>query len=334
VALATGWDAGAGRLAVLCFDPCEMNQQSDQQSPWTARQLVLAAIVVAAAVLAMGSSWADWAEISASDAEFSQVFLVVPFGAIILWVDRARFKGIKGEASWVGPLIVASGWGLAWYGYNNAHQSLWHAGAVLVALGAGIAVLGHGVLLRFLPVFMMLAFMVPLSNRTRLQIAEPLQRVMAIIVANVLQFFGEPVGRQGNLLTVNGQQVAIAEACNGLRMVFTLILVCWLFAFVTPLKTWVRWLIILLSPLTALVCNIFRLIPTLVLYGHASKETADWFHDGAGWAMLPVAFFLLMLVVHTIEAFGVEVRTDEEDSGNGEDTRETTAGVPAAGSVS
>ena len=311
-----------------------MIQRSDQSFPWTARQLLLAAIMVAAAVLAMGSSWADWAEISASDQEFSQVFLVIPFIAIILFVDRARLKGIKGETSWVGPLIVGCGWGLAWYGYNNAHQSLWHAGAVLVALGAGVTVLGHGVLLRFFAVFMMLAFMVPLSNRTRLQIAEPLQRAMAIIVANVLQLFGEPVGRQGNLLTVNGQQVAIAEACNGLRMVFTLILVCWLFAFVTPLKTWVRWMVILLSPLTALVCNVLRLIPTLVLYGHAKKETADWFHDGAGWAMLPVAFLLLMLVIHTIEAFGVEVRRDGEDDDGADGAAVAVPGGVPAGQVS
>ena len=310
-----------------------MIQRSEQQFPWTARQLVLAAMVVAAAVLAMGSSWGDWARISASEEEYSQDFLVIPFIAIILFVDRARFKGIKGETSWVGPLIVGCGWGMAWYGYNYAHQSLWHAGAVLVALGAGVTVLGHGVLLRFFAVFMMLAFMVPLSNRTRLQIAEPLQRAMAVIVASVLQFFGEPVGRQGNLLTVNGQQVAIAEACNGLRMVFTLILVCWLFAFVTPLKSWVRWMIILLSPLTALVCNVLRLIPTLVLYGHAKKETADRFHDMAGWAMLPVAFFLLMLLIHTIEACGVEVRSDEEVEVEREEERRAV-GVSAAGSVS
>jgi exosortase len=333
VAGAPGGEARGAAPRSSLFDSSDMIERSDKVSPWTPRQLMLAAVMVAVAVLAMGSSWADWLEISASDPEFSQVFLVIPFGAIILYVDRARLKGVKVRASWVGPLIVGSGWLLAWYGYNNAHQSMWHAGAVLVALGAGIAVLGHGVLIRFFAVFLMLAFMVPLSNRTRLQIAEPLQHAMAIIVANVLGFFGEPVGRQGNLLTVNGQQVAIAEACNGLRMVFTLILVCWLFAFATPLKTWVRWLVILLSPVTALVCNVFRLIPTLLLYGHAKKETADGFHDIAGWLMLPAAFLILMLVIHTIEAFGIEVRSEEEGIVEKDEERHARMGV-AAGSVS
>jgi exosortase len=293
-----------------------MSQTSDKLSPWTPRQLMLAGFMVVAAVAAMASSWGDWYDICSSDQEYSQVFLVIPFGAIILYLSRERFKGVRGQTSWVGPLIVAGGWGLAWYGYHYAHQSFWHTGALLVALGAAVTVLGHGVVVRFWPVFLMLGFMIPLSNGTRLQIAGPLQRLMATMVAGIVGFFGEPVVRQGNLLTINGQLVAIDEACNGLRMVFTLILVCWLFAFVTPLKGWVRWLVILLSPLTALLCNVLRLIPTLLLYGHADRAIANRFHDAAGWAMLPVAFFLLMFLIHFIEAWGIEVRDDGDIRNN------------------
>jgi len=301
-----------------------MSQTSDKSLPWGPRQLALAGVMICLAVAAMGSSWGDWYDVCSNDQEYSQVFLVIPFGAAILYINRERLRDVKGGTSWVGPAIVAGGWAMAWYGYNYAHQSMWHMGAVLVALGAALSVLGHGVLARFWPVFLMLGFMVPLSNRTRLQIAEPLQRGLATIVAGILGVFGEPVGRQGNALTVNGQQVLIAEACNGLRMVFTLILVSWLFAFVTPLKNWVRWLVILLSPITALVCNVIRLIPTLILYGHSSKETADKFHDAAGWAMVPLAFVILMFVINLIEAMGVEVR--EEDGGDsGPGGQESTA---------
>jgi exosortase len=308
-----------------------MSATSDKSFPWKPRQLALAGLLVLAAVAAMISSWQDWYTISSSDEEFSQVFLVIPFAAVILYIERERLKTVRAGSSWVGPLIVALGWALAWYGYHYAHQSLWHAGAIGVALGAAITVLGHGILLRFWPVFLMLVFMVPLSNQTRLQIAGPLQRAMAKAVAAIVGFFDNGVGRQGNLLTINGQQVAIAEACNGMRMVFTLILVCWLFAFVTPLRTWVRWLVILLSPLITLIANVLRLIPTLLLYGYASKETAKKFHDMAGWAMLPVAFLLLMFVIHFIEALGIEVRSNEDGSDDGPAGSETpAAGTPVA----
>jgi exosortase len=304
-----------------------MSATSDKSFPWTPRQLALAGALVLAAVASMLSSWQDWYTISSSDEEFSQVFLVIPFAAVILYIERERLKTVRGGTSWAGPLIVACGWALAWYGYHYAHQSLWHAGAIGVALGAIVTVLGHGILLRFWPVFLMLVFMVPLSNQTRLQIAQPLQRAMASIVAAIFGFFGEAVFREGNKLTINGQTVAVREACNGMRMVFTLILVCWLFAFVTPLRSWVRWLVILLSPIVTLIANVLRLIPTLLLYGYASKTTANRFHDLAGWAMLPVAFLLLMFLIHFIEALGIEVRTDDNTDGGGDAGSET----PAAG---
>jgi exosortase len=296
--------------------------------PWTWGQLALAGVMVVLAVLAMRSCWADWLNLSWHIEEHSHVFLVVPFGAWIIYANREQLREVKGGVSWVGPLIVLAGWGLAWEGYNDAHESFWHMGAVLVALGAGVTILGPDVVRRFWPAFLLLAFMVPMPSRLRLQIAQPLQTAMAATASSILSFFGEPVGRHGNSVTVNGQDVLIVEACNGLRMVFTLILVSWLFAFVTPLKNWVRWLIILLSPVTALVCNVIRLIPTLLMFGHASKESADRFHEGAGWAMVLLAFVLLMGVISLLEALGVEVRA-EDAIGKRKETDVAEAGVMA-----
>ncbi len=270
--------------------------------------------MLCAGVLVMGSCWGHWFKQSKQE-EASHVWLVIPFGAAIMYANRKRFAGMQWGPSWVGPALVVVGLAIAWFGYNYAHQSCYHFGATLIALGAVASVLGHQLLLRFWPAFLILGFMTPLPNSIRLKIAVPLQSATAVVVDNVLQFFGEPVGRQNNSLTVNGQHVLIVEACNGMRMVFTLILVCWLFAFITPLKNWVRFLIIGLSPATALVCNIIRLIPTLVMYGHASKENAETFHDYAGWAMLVVAFFFLMFVIKFIDALGIEVRSEEAQAG-------------------
>jgi exosortase len=286
-----------------------MNQTSDKWNlPWTPRQLVLAGVLLLGAVAAMGSCWLYWAETCYRIAEHSHVFLAVPFLLAIVYVNRAKLATVSPRPSWAGPLILAGGWLMSWYGYTDRHQSMFHFGAVLVALGAVVSVLGHSIVLRFWQAFLLLGFMVPMPSRLRLQIALPLQTAMASSVERILNFFGEHVIRQHNSLTINGRQVEIVEACNGLRLVFTLILVSWLFAFVTPLKHWVRWMIIILSPVTALVCNVIRLIPTLLLHGHASKETADWWHDALGWAMIPIAFFFLMFVISFIEACGVEVR--------------------------
>src|SRR3954447_19957251 len=143
-----------------------MSQTSDKSLlPWTPRQLVLAGVMLLVGVLAMASCWADWFNISYQIEEHSHVFLVIPFGAAIIYVNRREFAGVRGGVSWTGPFIIAVGWLMAWDGYNYAHQSLWHMGAVLVALGSAVTVLGPGVLFRFWPAFLLLGFMVPIPNR-------------------------------------------------------------------------------------------------------------------------------------------------------------------------
>ena len=95
-------------------------------------------------------------------------------------------------------------------------------------------------------------------------------------------------------------EVAIAEACNGMRMVFTLFLACYVFAFVTPLRGYVRAIILLASPVTAIVCNVIRLVPTIWVFGHTTPERAEVFHDISGWVMLIVAFLGLTSIVRLL----------------------------------
>jgi exosortase/archaeosortase family protein len=110
----------------------------------------------------------------------------------------------------------------------------------------------------------------------------------------VLETFGVPIERSMNLLTINGQDVAVAEACNGMRMVLALILVSYAFAFSIPLRWYARTLVLVMSPVAALGCNVIRLLPTVVLYGYADESLADSFHDISGWLMVPLAFCALL----------------------------------------
>jgi exosortase/archaeosortase family protein len=95
--------------------------------------------------------------------------------------------------------------------------------------------------------------------------------------------------------------VAVAEACNGMRMVFALLLVAYAFAFSIPLRNTTRFFLLLFSPAAALFCNVLRLIPTTLIYGYMDRSFGDDFHDWSGWLMLPVAFFLLMGVVKALK---------------------------------
>jgi exosortase len=218
----------------------------------------------------------------------------------LFWVRRSRIRHCRPIGLWVGPVIALGGAMLNRLGDRYLIQSFWHGGAVLVAIGCLLTFLGREVLTSFLPVFISLMFVVPVPARVRQRVAVPLQTATARVTEKVLDLTGKDVDRTGNLLRINNVDVAIAEACNGMRMTFALMLVSFTFAFTTPLRPYVRLLIIALSPLSAVLCNVIRLVPTVWVYGQFSQDTAERFHDLSGWVMLFVGFLLLMGVIRLL----------------------------------
>ena len=47
------------------------------------------------------------------------------------------------------------------------------------------------------------------------------------------------------------------------------------------------------GPLIALIVNVIRLIPTVLMYGYSTEDRAQLFHDISGWAMLVLAIGML-----------------------------------------
>ncbi len=246
------------------------------------------------AVFATRGAWSDIAHIALRDDEASHILLVPAVFAWMVYDRRRALSAIVPSPTVVGPILVALGWLLCHRGFNHATQSLWHGGAVLVVIGAATTLLGTAVLRAVLPAVVVLVLLIPIPGTIRQAVALPMQNAAAATTAAILQFGGAAVHREGNLLLVNGRPVAIVEACNGLRMIFGLLLVCYTLAFSMKFSTAARMTILAASPAIALLCNVIRLVPTVALYGYGSTSLADRFHSAAGWAMLPAAALLTL----------------------------------------
>lgn len=264
---------------------------------WTVWHVCAAVAMVAACVAVAGNAWADLATIGFKDEESSHVMLVPMVVIWLVWVRRQRIRICQPTGRWIGTVALAIGWVMWSVGYRRQIQLAWHGGAVLMAVGGLLTVLGRDVLIKFFPAFVALAFLAPVPATLRQYIAIPLQHTTARFTQNVAEVLGMQVIRQGNLLSLNGTEVAIAEACNGMRLVFTLFLACYVFAFVTPLRTYVRMTVLAASPLIAIVANVIRLVPTVWMFGHTSPSVAEQFHTFSGWVMLVAAFLALMGIV-------------------------------------
>ena len=260
----------------------------------TARAVAVGVALAAAAVAATWDAWVAIVRRATLDDEQSHVLLVPIVVLWLVWVRRERLRGYVPEATWAGPVLIAAGWGLHRLGDTYLIESAWHLGAVVAAAGAFLAATGGGLLARLLPAFGALCFLVPVPGVVRHGIALPLQTATAECTRVVLETFGVAVDRSGNMLRVNDHEVMIAEACNGLRMAFALLLVSYTFAWGGPLRNGVRVAVVLATPITAIAFNVVRLVPVVWSFGALPASVADAIHAASGWTMLPFAYLALM----------------------------------------
>lgn len=266
--------------------------------------------LAALTALAVASTWSTWADIfrlGTRNEEQSHILLTPVIAMWLAWVRRERLRLCKPASSMLGPIAVAAGWALIAWGFANSTDIARHFGALIVVVGSWLSVLGPAVFMRFLAPLAVLIFLMPVPGRLRQAISLPLQNATAHVTEWVLELFAVPIVRYGNMLTINGHEVAVAEACNGMRMVAALGLVTFAFVFSFPMRNGVRLLILLFSPLIALLVNVIRLIPTVLMYGYAEPESADLFHDISGWVMLFVGLGLLWCLLWLLRWLQVPV---------------------------
>lgn len=262
--------------------------------------LAIGLVLGALMVVATWEAWVDIATIAWNDEEASHVQLVPVVAIWLAWVRRARLRQCRPEGRMLALLGLTAGYLLWYYGFTAQRQSFWHAGTVLMTVSAILVGLGTQVVLRFLPVFGTLIFLIPVPSGIRLHVAIPMQELTASVTQAMCEVVGMSVVRSGNLLSINGTDVTVAEACNGMRMVFTLLMVCYAFTFTEPLRVGVRLLVLAASPAVAIVANVIRLVPTVWAFGAMEASKAEAIHDLSGWLMLIVAFLGLMAIVRVL----------------------------------
>lgn len=277
---------------------------------WTQWHFIGAFVMTVIGIFVTRDAWMDIYNIASQDDQEAQYVFLVPFIAVwLVWVRRGRLRNCLPRGQMIGVSFIAMGWMISMYGFYYGHQSLWHGGAVMLTVGCMLSFLGKDMFWKFLPVFLLLIFLIPVPGRIRAFIAQPLQSALAYLTQQIYFVFNVDLVREGNKLTYNGHGITIAEACNGMRLVFSLVMVSYAFAFATPLRGYVRVIILIASPLTALVVNIIRMMPTVYLYGHQHEQifgfdgevVAEFFHDWAPWPLMFVAFFALMGIVRALE---------------------------------
>lgn len=276
-------------------------------TPSVTRTLWIALLLVTASIWITSEAWRDILRLIWVDEQSSHGYIVPLAVFLLVAARRTRLKDVVLQPHWLGPVVVAFGvasWIVSWH---VDFQTGWHAGALFAALGCWITLTGVDPIRKFAPAYVALLFLLPTPAAIRTPITIPLQDVTATIAQYTCEAIGMGVTQAGRTLRVNGQDVTVAEACSGMRMVFTLFMACFLSVYSLPVREPVRWLVLLATPAIAVVANVIRLIPTLWAYGRFDPATADQIHTVSGWVMVVIAFLAVEGVLKALHWMGFPI---------------------------
>jgi exosortase len=272
-------------------------------------------LVISVLVLASCLGWALWPVLVSmtgrwnSDPRYAHGSLVPIFALALLWMRPSGMGGSK---------ISGSSWGLVLVGLATAVQLVggyFRVGAVegfaLLPYLAGFSLLigGWPALKWSWPSIGFLAFMMPLPWRVENALGLPLQWVATTVSTYLLQTLGFMAFAEGNVIELNNAKIGVVEACSGLSMLMTFIALSTAVALVVKRPLLDRIVLVASAIPVALLANIIRITVTGILHDTVGGRMADsFYHDLAGWLMIPLALVLYWLEIWILSRILIETK--------------------------
>jgi exosortase len=238
-----------------------------------------------------------------SNPQYSHGYLVPIFALYLLWTRRDRIDRNALAPSWWGLPVLAAGLGMRLWGGYFFYP--WLETISLIPCIAGLTLIfGGRTAWRWAwPAVLFLCFMIPLPYRVATSMSGPLQRMATITSTFVMQTCGLPALAEGNVILLNDAEIGIVEACSGLRMLVVFFALATAVALVARRPLLDRLVVLASAIPIALIANITRITATGALHEFVDSATANaFFHDVAGWFMMPLALVLLGLELKLMNA--------------------------------
>jgi exosortase len=217
----------------------------------------------------------------------------------IAWQRRGRLRGLEPRPSGWGLALMA----LAMIGVAIGLPSGWHSFArtsLLLSLAGLILYLRGAATLRLLAFpLLLLSFMVPPPTFLYEEITLPLQLLASRLAESALEFLGFSVLRDGNILELAGQKLSVAEACSGIRSLFSLCFFALVYAYLFDARPWMRGVLLAAAVPIAILANAARIVFTGVVGEHNPGLAHGALHGISGWAVFLLAV-LLMAALHQV----------------------------------
>ena len=118
----------------------------------------------------------------------------------------------------------------------------------------------------------------------------------------MIQAYGLPVARQGNIIDLGFTKLQVVDACSGLHSLISLIVLCLLIVYFFKDHIWKRSVLLLSSIPLAIVTNSFRIAMTAILYKYFGAGVAEgFFHEFSGLLVFAICIPVLLIEMKLLE---------------------------------
>lgn len=312
--------------------------EADQRTPW----IIIGGLALLVLLMYSDSFLGDLGLIYVwNSPQYSHGFLIPLFAVALLFMKQEPLESVPTSARWGGVGLIFAGLLVRLVGAKTGFETVQYISLLPVLVGVFVVGGGWSILRWALAPLLFLVFMMPLPSFAEQRLLSPLQHIAAVMSNYALQTLGIESFLSGNNITIDGNiPLNVAEACSGLRMstIFLAMSVAMIMIIDRPL--WHKAIILMSAIPIALITNMIRIVITglmLKLWGQDSETAATFFHDAAGWVMMPIALGFLYAEMVLLDHMVVEEESvrpvtvtfgGKGKGGNGTSGRSSASGPP------
>jgi exosortase len=228
--------------------------------------------------------------------EYSSGLLVPFLAAYVVWLRRQELRSTVVRPALVfGVGVFLFAQAVRGAGLFDLYSFVERFSIILSLAAVVLLVAGWRHLAKLAPVLLLLCLMLPWPGRMQNAITLPLQSWSTTAAVFCLELAGYEIRQDGNVIHIGTASVAVAEACNGLRMIMAFFVISGLVVLLVKRAWWEKLIVLLSSFPIAFFCNTLRLAATAVAFTVIRGEQWEQrFHDWGGYAMMPLALALVV----------------------------------------
>jgi exosortase D (VPLPA-CTERM-specific) len=242
----------------------------------------------------------------------------IPFIVLFLiWLKKDELSALPSIKSWWGFGPVLLGLIFFWIGelsgVNYAlYFSFWFVIVGLLWLHLGLKKLKS---ICFALFFMLTMF--PIYPDLNVQLMLKLRLISSQLGVKIIQWYGLPVTREGNIIDLGFTQLQVVEACSGLHSLISLFVLCLLLVYFFKDHIWKRAVLLISSVPLAIFTNSLRIAITAILYRHFGHELAHgFFHGFSGLLIFLLCVPILFIEMKILEKLPPVGSCSASDAGN------------------